>query len=255
MRLSILTLGAIDLQNGPYILPLSFHEGDRVIVPVPGYLIQTDDGHTILVDTGMPSRLVGPRASALARSPFGESMIPYLEEENTVTAQLALLGLTPAHVDTVICTHFDWDHCGENVLFGHARLLVQRAHLEAARVEQGDRYDQVPWALPGLTYTPVQGDDAIADGVRVLETPGHVVGHQSVVISLPRAGVMALCGDALVSHEHLDGERWDLYEDPMAAKASIEKLVALAKAENASLLYGHDPEQWAALKKAPYWYE
>ncbi len=255
MRLSILTLGEINLQNGPYILPLSLHEGDRVVVPVPGYLIQTDDGHTILVDAGMPTHLVGPRVSAMVRSPFGESMIPYLEEEHTVTAQLALLGLTPGDVDTVVCTHFDWDHCGENALFGHARLLVQRSHLEAARAEKGDRYDLVPWAAPGLTYAPIEGDVTIAEGVRVLETPGHVAGHQSVVVSLPRDGVMVLCGDALVSREHLDAARWDLYEDPIAARTSIETLVALAESANARLFYGHDPGQWAALKKAPYWYE
>jgi len=255
MRLSILTLGEIDLQNGPYILPSSLHEGDRVVVPVPGYLIETDDGFTILVDTGMPDHLVGPRVSAVTRSPFGEAMIPYVERENTVTAQLALLNLTPGDVDTVICTHFDWDHCGENALFGHARLLVQRSHLDAARAEKGDRYDLVPWALPSLTYTPLEGDAVVADGVRVKETPGHVAGHQSVVVSLSRDGVMVLCGDALVSREHLDSSRWDLYEDPTAARTSIEKLVALAEAERASLLYGHDPGQWASLKKAPYWYE
>src|SRR5207245_317660 len=40
-----------------------------------------------------------------------------------------------------------------------------------------------PWVdFPGARYEPVDGDREITDGVSVLATPGHTVGHQSVTV-------------------------------------------------------------------------
>ncbi len=255
MRLYVLSMGTIDLENGPYILPRTRREGQHVVVPVPAYLVQTDDGHTILVDTGMPAALAGPRETALERSPFDADMVPYLAPEQTVMAQLALVGLSPSDVDTVICTHLDWDHCGENGLFTDARLLLQRAQYDAALAATNDRYDIVPWNLPTLRYETLDGAATVASGVDVIPTPGHIAGLQSVLVRLPRTGLVVLCGDAIVSAGHVEAEPWDLYEDPDAARRSVHVLRDLAQREGGTLIYGHDPYQWPTLRHAPEYYD
>jgi N-acyl homoserine lactone hydrolase len=35
---------------------------------------------------------------------------------------------------------------------------------------------------------------------------------------------------------------------------SADKLMAIAERENAFVIYGHDPEQWPILRKAPNFY-
>jgi N-acyl homoserine lactone hydrolase len=39
--------------------------------------------------------------------------------------------------------------------------------------------------------------------------------------------------------------------NPEAGRRSAERLIALAEAEDALLIYGHDPIQWTELRKAP----
>ena len=61
--------------------------------------------------------------------------------------------------------------------------MTQRAELEAARSEGSPIRDWVDF--PGAAHVPVDGDGEIAEGVSVLATPGHTIGHQSVTV---RAG-------------------------------------------------------------------
>jgi N-acyl homoserine lactone hydrolase len=46
-----------------------------------------------------------------------------------------------------------------------------------------------------------------------------------------------------------------VYTDPDRARASARRLVELANAEGALLIYGHDPAQWPTLRKAPAYYD
>ena len=58
--------------------------------------------------------------------------------------------------------------------------MVQGAELEAGRDEGNPIRAWVDF--PGARYEPVDGDREITDGVSVLATPGHTVGHQSVTV-------------------------------------------------------------------------
>jgi N-acyl homoserine lactone hydrolase len=62
-----------------------------------------------------------------------------------------------------------------------------------------------------------------------------------------------LTGDAISRPEELAegfGGAWD----EVQARASAERLLALAEREGALVIYGHDPAQWPALPKAPAHY-
>ena len=70
--------------------------------PTPGsagcYLVQTNDGKNILIDSGLPADYTPPPGS------------PPRENEKSVLEHLVDLKLRPDDIDLLICTHFDVDH-------------------------------------------------------------------------------------------------------------------------------------------------
>ena len=93
-------------------------------VPIPGYLIQTDDGTNVLVDSGFPHSFIthppGPQP------PLGLKL--EMRSEDYVVNRLASIGLRPEDIHLLVCTHFDPDHAGNHDVFTNAELVVQRSH-------------------------------------------------------------------------------------------------------------------------------
>lgn len=134
--------------------------------PVYGYVIDHPDG-AIVVDTG-----VG----------FGNDFIdevyrPECEQlENTLSAK----GVDPTSVIAVVNSHLHFDHCGQNRFLPDVPVYAQRAEWEAAELP---RFTIPEWALIDASRRRVlDGDEEIAPGLRVVATPGHTPGHQSVLI-------------------------------------------------------------------------
>lgn len=218
----------------------------HLLDPVPGYVIRTASGRIILIDTGHPAALIGAATS----DPW-EPLACEIHPEDDVISRLAELDLAPADIDLLISTHFDFDHCGRHDAFAAASTesVVQRQHLEAA--PSLPLNDSALWDLPGLRYTPLDGDTELEPGLRLLATPGHVPGHQSVYVETD-TGPVILTIDAINRVEEVTGDliaEW--YIDPEEGRRSRDRLLTLAAETGAFLLFGHDPGQWEALPKAP----
>jgi N-acyl homoserine lactone hydrolase len=214
--------------------------------PVPGYLIRTASGRTILVDSGNPAALIG----ASTTEPW-ESLRNDTWPEDDVVARLADLSIAPDDVDLLISTHFDFDHCGRHDAFAAVGIesVVQRTHLEEAH--RDPLYNHGLWNLPGIRYTAVEGDVELEPGLRLLLTPGHVPGHQSLYVETT-AGPVVLAIDAINRAEELEtGMIAEWYSDLEGARRSQERLVAQAAETGAFLICGHDPVQWPTLPKSP----
>ena len=222
--------------------------------PVPAYLIQTDDGTNVLVDSGLPRELVG----AYRQPGFSGFAV---DEENLVANRLAAIGVRPEDIAYVICTHLDPDHAGGHDQIPGAEFIVQRGHLDAARSGQYDRFAWMRphWDVPGMRYRTVEGDTTFLPGIELIETSGHAPGHQSVLVRLPRTGPVLLAIDALpqqlgdVAPEERVAGPFDADEGQM--RASSRKLVDLAAREGALIIHGHDAGQWATLRLAPAYYD
>jgi N-acyl homoserine lactone hydrolase len=217
--------------------------------PVPGYLVQTDDGTNVLIDTGLPRRLIG----AYRTSPEA----PRVDEEDHVVSQLARVGVTPRDVRYVVATHYDFDHAGNHDQFPDAEFVVQRAHREAAETLDRFRELRPVWDAPGLRHRLVDGDTELLPGIELIECGGHVPGHQAVLVRLPETGPVLLAIDAIPMSTLLDPdtrEITDFDSDEAGVRASTRKLVDLAAREGALIVHGHDAAQWSTLRTLPEFY-
>lgn len=213
-------------------------------IPIVCYLVQTRDGKNILIDTGLPE-IIPEDASEF-------------ENGRDVIEQLASLGLTPDDIDIVISTHYDGDHAGRHAAFTNAQYVVQRVHhLDAAN---NPRYASIrpQWDQPAERIRLVDGDTKLLPGLELIETSGHVPGHQSVLLRLPRTGAVLLTIDAVPFGEGFTRDLGDEDGSPEAEaiRAGTIKLLDLVDRERIGLvIFGHDNEQWKTLKKAPAFYE
>ena len=223
--------------------------------PVPAYLVQLDDGTNVLIDSGFPRGHVG----AYYQEPRTTNFV--VEEADYIVNRLAVLGIRPSDIRYVVCTHLDPDHAGGHDQFPDAEFVVQRAHYEAARSGQYERFDWMrpQWDAPGLRYRTVEGDAELLPGVELIESSGHVPGHQSVLVRLPQTGPVLLAIDAMprqlggTAPEDRVAGPFDI--DEVQMRVSTRKLVDLAAREGVALIiHGHDPAQWTTLRRSPQYY-
>jgi len=217
-------------------------------VPVPCYLVEMSDGTNVLIDSGYPDNPVpGPGME--------------ITIGRDVHAYLADLDIAPEDIDIVICTHLDVDHAGQHAAFTNAEFIVQRQHLDAVR-SGGERFAPVMALLdnPAIRFCQIDGDTEVLPGLKLIESSGHVPGHQSVLVRLPETGPVLLAIDAMpfdmtpFTPEDRPIHVFDM--DEATTRASTRKLLELAQCEKVSLIvYGHDIDQWRQLRIAPSSYE
>jgi N-acyl homoserine lactone hydrolase len=213
-------------------------------IPIVCYLVQTDDGKNILIDTGLPEIIPEEEAA--------------FENGQDVIVQLASIGIQPDAIDTVISTHYDGDHAGRHAAFTKAHYVVQRVHHVDAATNPRYAAIRAQWDQPIERIRLVDGDTELLPGLELIETSGHVPGHQSVLVRLPKTGVVLLTVDAVPFRDGFTRDKQDdgTNPDAEAIRASTIKLLDLVEREPVGLvIFGHEAEQWKTLKKAPAYYE
>ena len=213
-------------------------------IPIVCYLVQTDDGKNILIDSGLPETM-----------PEGEADF---ENGQDVIEQLARIGLKPDDIDTVISTHYDIDHAGRHAAFTKAHYVVQRVHHLDAASNPRFAANRPQWDQPMERIRLLDGDTELLPGLELIETSGHVPGHQSVLLRLPKTGAVLLPIDAVPFAKGFTRDEQDDASNPDAAatRASTIKLLDLVEREHVGLvIFGHDQQQCAGLKKLPEYYD
>jgi N-acyl homoserine lactone hydrolase len=213
-------------------------------IPIVCYLVQTDDGRNILIDSGLPEIMPEEEKD--------------FENGRDVIEQLASIGLKPDDIDTVVSTHYDIDHAGRHAAFTKAQYVVQRVHHADAATNPRFAALRSQWDQPIERIRLVDGDTELLPGVELIETSGHVPGHQSVLVRLPKTGTVLLTVDAVPFGAGFtrDAPEDGSNPDGEASRASTIKLLDLVEREHIGLvIFGHDSEQWEGLKKLPACYE
>lgn len=222
--------------------------GTPVRFPVYSVLIEHPDS-LILYDTGYDLDHVN------AVLPFE---LPLQTPEQSIPAQLALCGYKPEDVDIVVNSHFHFDHVGGNKYLTNATTLVHKEELRHAKVpEPFERlgYSDLSFDFPGVTYTPISGDYEIAPGVWLFETPGHTIGHYSLLVEMQTEPNMLFCGDAAYTRAALSKE-WigGFHLDPTKSVEAIRRLNYLARTHSADVYPSHELEPYLDWKLAPAFY-
>lgn len=222
--------------------------GTPVRFPVYSVLVDHPDG-LIVYDTGFDLEHVERVL------PFE---LPQQAPEQSLPAQLRLCGFVPEQVDYVINSHFHFDHVGGNRYLTEATTLVSKEELRHAKVPEPFEhlgYSDQAFDYPGVKYEVITGDVEIADGVRLVETPGHTAGHYSMLVDMDDGPPMLFAGDAAYSFENLEREIiGGFHLDPSASVDSLRRLKRVAKERGARIYPSHEMEPFQAWQRAPLFY-
>ncbi|MCB1808109.1 MAG: N-acyl homoserine lactonase family protein [Candidatus Competibacteraceae bacterium] len=204
---------------------------------------------------------------------------PLQTKEQTIPGALAQIGKRPEDINYVINSHYHFDHCGGNKYLTKACTLCHSKELEACSCHQPFEhlgYSDLSFA-PDLAaketpaeassdgnppldiYTPkfetLEGDQEIAKGVWLFETPGHTAGHYSLMVELANRRPMLFTADACYSQKNMDMMCISSFHlDPTASLNSMKRLQQLAEKHDAELFYSHDPDSFGNYLKAPGYY-
>jgi N-acyl homoserine lactone hydrolase len=168
------------------IMTYQRYYGKRIILPIYTFAIKGED-RKILVDTGLEDFM--PSSEIEEQVGF-----PIMQFEDA----LATVGWKPEEIDIVIHTHLHNDHCENDVLCSNAEVYVQQAEIDFFNNPHPIDHRYYPDVLEGVNLKIIDGDAEIIYGIKVLFTPGHTPGGQSVVVetSEGKAIITGLCCNA-----------------------------------------------------------
>jgi len=157
---------------------------------------------------------------------------------------LAGHGISFTDVTGVANCHLHFDHCGQNgAVPSGIPIFVQRA--EWAMVHEPD-YTVPEWIdVPGLSYELLDGELEVAPGVRIIPTPGHTSGHQSVVLDTD-GGTVVLAGQALQSLAEWEGATSPVESGEPSAKDGryADSVARLRDLDPVRVHFAHDAAVW-----------
>jgi N-acyl homoserine lactone hydrolase len=219
------------------------------------YLIRHAKG-LMLWDSGYADSVAARPDGVVAPSGLNVGRLP-----RTLASQLAEIAVTPSQITHLAFSHTHNDHIGNARLFGKAMLYMQEAEYDAAFGPEAAKFNFNVANYETLRDNPVtklRGDhDVFGDGsVRIVSTPGHTPGHQSLFVRLPRRGPIVLSGDLVHFHDNWNHRRVPAFnynrEQSVASMVKVADLLASHKAE---LWINHDKAQSARLPRSPQYVE
>lgn len=208
----------------------------------------------ILIDCGNGGDFVAKYGEKLGQK-FSEL---YKIESDGPSLQRSLqkFGVSAEDVTDVILTHLHFDHAGGATCekngelvptFPKAKYYVQKRNLETAsapNIREKASYYPANYEplLKRDVLTILDGDQVdVIDGISVVVSNGHTVGHQMVKISDGQTTVL-YCGDVVPTSSHVR-LAWIMGYDlePLTIIKEKEKILALAADHGWHLYFEHDP--------------
>ncbi len=210
-------------------------------LPILAWLIEHPDG-LVLVDTG-ESAGVAQKGWFPWWQPYFRLAVRFdVKPEEEIGPQLRARGFDPADVKTVILTHLHSDHAGGIPHFPHSEIVVARGEHAAATGRGAQLAGYLSKHLPDwFAPTLVDGEHTVADGIRIVPTPGHTPNHQSVVVE-DGERTLFIAGDVSYSEELMRAGAVDgVTQDPATAAETVRRVREFVEERDAVYLASHDP--------------
>jgi glyoxylase-like metal-dependent hydrolase (beta-lactamase superfamily II) len=132
-------------------------------------------------------------------------------QEWSFEAQLKKHDLKPQDIGIIIHTHLHFDHSGNDALFPNAKIYIQNRELEYAATltdprslqlfDKRDIADLVDRFRERLVL--VDGEQEIADGVKLVWVGGHTAGSQAIYVETDE-GTAIITGDACYVYDNIE---------------------------------------------------
>lgn len=205
------------------------------------FLLKDENEKYIMVDSGAPSLAEIQEKGYPLRTP-NESIV--------IADEIRKLGVDPEQIEMIIYTHLHWDHAWNVESFPNAVLIAQADEMAAAinpmkiaRKSYGFMKESggPNWLHAIMRFQAVKGDTEILPGIRVITTPGHTVGSQSVLVDTVE-GTYMIAGDWVMNPMNLEMELpTGSTPDVAAWYASLDKV---KKLNLKGILACHDPKTY-----------
>jgi N-acyl homoserine lactone hydrolase len=237
---------------------------DWVKVPVPAFLVEHPGVGPILIDTGFhPSVAANPQANLGRLSQFTFRNVE-MTTDQAMSARLRERGIQPAQVKVVVMTHLHNDHASAVSEYPESTFVVSAAEWAAAS-DQGQFHGYVKRQFDhGFDWRVLdfEGRDAesfsgfarsfdlFGDGsVRTVYTPGHTLGHMSVVLRTA-SGEVLVAADAIYMRRTLEDTHLPYRtEDEHLFRRSLREIRQYrTETPEAVIVPGHDWDAWHELK-------
>jgi glyoxylase-like metal-dependent hydrolase (beta-lactamase superfamily II) len=157
-------------------------------------------------------------------------------------------------------SHLHFDHAGGLELLTHAPVYLQETELRFARnppVYQRDIFVPADFEHD-LDWHILNGDhDLFGDGsIRVISTPGHTAGHQSLLVALESRPMFLLADASYLLQKMRDRLLPAVVWSPDAMVASWLRIEELEREVGAELVCTHDLDYEGRVPIAPEgWWE
>jgi len=234
-------------------------------IPVPSFLVTHPSAGPFLVDTGLHPSVTAKPAANLGRVITSFSN-PQLEAGKDVAAQLRSRGLDARDIGTVVMTHMHFDHTSAMAELGSSTFILSEPEWLAAtetprpfmhgyapaHFDYAFDYRTVSFDGPAIDSYSAFGRtfDLFGDGsVRLAFTPGHTLGHMSVICRLSERDLV-IAGDAVYTLGQLDDAAPPPKpEDPHTWRRSQSELKLFrSQYPQAVIIPSHDPDLWKTLE-------
>lgn len=274
MKMHVLDLGRLMLDRNLMVSGSSIATAsnphaanERIEIPVSSYCIEHAEGN-ILFDLGCNPNAMGPDG----RWPdFLQELCPHSGgEECDLPNRLEQLGLGPDDIRYAVISHLHNDHSGCVEYFKKTKLIVQENEFAQAFRTFGLRNHYSPyvvadigtWAQTDLDWHLVGSHEdnlLLAEGVEILNLgSGHAHGMLALHVHLRELGSVILASDAIYQRANYErpARLPGVVYDTLGASRTVDRIRGLAERTRSQVWFGHDPEQFATLRKSTEgWYE
>ena len=246
IKLYAINCGRIDVSNFSKFSDTGDYDNKSIQLADPCFLIVHPKG-VLLWDTGLPDSLITKPETA---------DIYYLTKSVSLQDSLKKINLKPSDISYVSVSHSHFDHMSNLDQFPESTWILQKAELAYAQKNSNpfiiDASKLKSWQTAKKMLISGDYDVFGDDSVKILNTPGHTPGHQSLLLRLSQNGVIILSGDLFHQKTSYEPLRVPVFNTSRAnTMASADRVRTLLKNTQGRLIVQHDAHDFEKLPKFP----